>query len=429
MVFNYIKEQAEKEISISGFVEELRLLGNLAFIILRRREGTLQIIAKKKETPDLFEELSKVTIESVVNVKGLVKLNEQARNGFEIVAKELFLETKAEPLPIDVSGKINSEMSTRFDNRFLDLRQRNHMNIFLLRSKILKYVNEYFQKENFISVNTPKITTIGAESGASLFKVDYFGRAAFLSQSPQVYKQMLQAAGFERIYEIGAVFRAEKSNTSRHLTEFTGLDAELSFIETMKDVTDVAENMFKYILKELEKNNSELLKEMNIVFNVPEKFPVIKFYDALELLEKKYNKKIDDDDLDAEAEAILGKHFLEQANSDFVFVIDYPISCRPFYHNYNADNKTTNSFDLLYKGQEITTGAVRENKIELFLKQAKEKGLDLESLKDYSALLKYGLPKHGGFGMGLDRIVGRMCNLDNTKEAVLFPRDPDRLTP
>ncbi len=429
MAFEELKKEAGKTVSISGFVEELRLLGNLAFIILRRRQGTLQIIAKKKETPELFEELSKITCESVVNVSGLLQLSEQARNGFEIVAKEIEILTKAEPLPLDLSGKIESEFSTRFDNRFLDLRHRKNLNIFILRSKILGYVNEYFQKEGFISVNTPKITTIGAESGASLFKVDYMGKVAYLSQSPQVYKQMLQAAGFEKIYEIGAVFRAEKSHTTRHLTEFTGLDAELSFINKLSDVTDITENMFKYIMSHLEKNDSELLKEMNISFNIPNRFPVIKFYDALELLDKKYGKKILDDDLDPEAEAILGKHFLEKDKSDFVLVIDYPISCRPFYHNYNTDGRTTNSFDLLYKGQEITTGAVREHKLELFLKQAEAKGLNLEDLKEYSKLLRYGCPSHGGFGMGVDRIVGRMANLDNTKEAVLFPRDPDRLTP
>lgn len=428
MAFENLKKNVDNEIEISGFVEELRLLGNLAFIILRRREGTLQVIAKKKEFSN-FDDLNKITIESVVNVKGIVKLSEQARNGFEILLKELVIETKSDALPIDISGKIESDLSTRFDNRFLDLRQRKNMNIFILRSKIIGYVNEYFQKENFIAVNTPKITTIGAESGASLFKIDYMGKIAYLSQSPQVYKQMLQSAGFEKIYELGAVFRAEKSRTSRHLTEFTGLDAELSFVKDLSDITNVAENMFKYIIKQLQNNDFELLKEMNIIFNVSEKFPIIKFYDALELLEKNYNKKIYDDDLDPEAEAILGKHFLENYKSDFVFVIDYPISCRPFYHNYNSDNKTTNSFDLLYKGQEITTGAIREHKLDLFLKQAEAKGLDLEQLKEYSKLLKYGCPSHGGFGMGLDRIVGRMTDLENTKEAVLFPRDPDRLLP
>lgn len=427
MAFEYLKKK--KEAKVEGFVEELRLLGNLAFVILRRREGTLQVIVKKKENPEIFDELNKITVESVISVKGIVQLTEQARNGFEISAKEIKLITKAEPLPLDISGKIKSELPNRLDNRFLDLRLRKNQNIFLLRSKFLGYVNEYFQKEEFVCVNTPKITTIGAESGATLFKVDYMGKTAFLSQSPQVYKQMLQAAGFEKIYEIGAVFRAEKSHTTRHLTEFTGLDAELSYVNKLSDVTDVAEKMFKWVFAKLEKNDKTILDEMKIKFNIPKKFSIIKFYDALELLQKKYAKKITDDDLDPEGEALLGKHFLETEKSDFVFVIDYPISCRPFYHNYNKDKKTTNSFDLLYKGQEITTGAIREHRLDLFLAQAKAKGLNLDDLKEYSKLLRYGCPSHGGFGMGLDRIIGRMLDLENTKEAVLFPRDPERLTP
>ena len=429
MAFDYLKEKVGKEVAISGFVDELRLLGNLAFIILRRREGTLQVIAKKKETPELFEELKKITKESVVNVWGVVQLNKQARNGFEIALKKIEIETKAEPLPIDVSGKIESEFATRLDNRFLDLRLKKNRNVFLLRSKIIKYTNEFFQKEGFIAINTPKITVLGAESGAQLFNVDYFGKKAFLSQSPQLYKQMVQAAGFEKVYEIGPVFRAEKSHTTRHLTEFTGIDFEMSYVNSLKDIMDVVEGLFKYICKQLEKKDSELLKEMNIKNNVPKKFPKIKFYDALKLLKQKYNKKILDDDLDSEAEALLGKYFLENYKSDFVFVTDYPKSSRPFYHNYNDNEDTTNSFDLLYRGQEAITGAIREHRVEVFKNQAIKKGLDLKQLKEYIKIFRFGVPKHGGCGMGLDRIVQKMAGLENIKDAVLFPRDPDRLIP
>ncbi len=427
MAFETMKTQ--KYIKVSGFADEVRLIGNLAFVILRKREGTLQLLFKKKEHPELFEELKNTTIESFVEAEGNVIANEQARNGFEINVEKYKVITKSAPLPIDVTGKIESEMNTRFNNRFLDLRQRKNLNYFVLRSKIIGYVNEYFQKEKFIAVNTPKITTIGAESGAELFKVDYFGRPAYLAQSPQVYKQMLQAAGFERIYEIGAVFRAEKSRTVRHLTEFTGLDAEISFVEKLSDVTDITENMFKHIMSSLEKNDKALLTEMNITFNLPTKFPVIKFYDALDLLKEKYNHIITDDDLDPEGEKLLGKHFLETAKSDFVIVIDYPKTRRPFYHMYNEDNKTTNSFDLLYKGQEITTGALREHRLNLFISQAEAKGIDVNQMKEYVDLLRYGCPPHGGFGMGLDRIVQKMADVENIKDVVLFPRDPDRLSP
>lgn len=427
MAFEHLKDQ--KSVKISGFVDEVRMIGNLAFLILRRRDGTLQLIFKKKEHPELFEELNNTTMESFVEAEGKVALNQQARNGFEISVEKYKVITKSEPLPIDISGKIESEMNTRFNNRFLDLRQRKNMNYFVLRSKVIGYVNEYFQKEGFIAVNTPKITTIGAESGADLFKVDYFGRPAYLAQSPQVYKQMLQASGFEKIYEIGAVFRAEKSRTVRHLTEFTGLDAELSYVEKLSDVTDVIEGMLKYIAKSLEEKDKTFLEEMKISFNVPKKFPVITFYDALALLKEKYNHVINDDDLDPEGEKLLGKHFLEKDKSDFVIVINYPKTRRPFYHMYNDDNKTTNSFDLLYKGQELTTGAVREHRLALFIAQAEAKGLDVKQMKEYVDLLRYGVPPHGGFGIGLDRMIQKMADVENVKDVVLFPRDPDRLSP
>ncbi|NCN39312.1 MAG: aspartate--tRNA(Asn) ligase, partial [Candidatus Aenigmarchaeota archaeon] len=224
------------------------------------------------------------------------------------------------------------------------------------------------------------------------------------------------------------VFRAEKSHTTRHLTEFTGIDAEMN-AEELKTVMDVNKNFFVYVLGKLQENDKELLEKLNIKINCPKEFPVIKFHDALKLLKEQYNHEIKDDDLDPEGERLLGKHFSEKDKSDFVFVTDYPISARPFYHNYNADGKTTNSYDLLYKGQEIVTGAIREHRLELFLKQAEEKGIDVKTLEDYSVILKYGVPVHGGFGMGLDRIVQKIADVDNVKEVVLFPRDPERVKP
>jgi len=427
MAFESLKKK--KTVFVSGWAEEVRLFGGLAFIILRNRNGTLQLTFKKDKNDKLFEEVRKVTIESFVSAKGAVQLSEKARNGFEILVDRFDLENKADALPLDISGKIESDLSVRFDYRYLDLRQKKNQNIFLLRSKVVRYITDYMESQGFVDVNTPKLTTIGAESGAELFKLDYFGKPAYLSQSPQIYKQMLQCAGFEKVFEIGAVFRAEKSRTVRHLTEFTGYDMEMSNATKLHHVTDVLEGCMKYVCKTLEKKDKQIVDELELKFNVPKKFPVVKFYDAVSLLKEKYNKVIEDDDLDAEAEKILGQHFLEKDKSDFVFVTDYPMKKRPFYHRYNKDKKTTNSFDLLYKGQEITTGSLREHRYDVLVQQAKEKGIETESMLDYLNMFKYGMPPHGGYGCGIDRIVQKMVGIENVKECVLFPRDPERLRP
>ncbi len=427
MAYEYLKDQKEAE--VSGFCEEIRLLGNLAFVIIRKREGTMQLIFKKKENPDAFEAIKGATIESYISAKGIILQNAQARNGFELNVTEARILSKAGPLPLDVSGKIESEMKNRFDNRFLDIRTKKNQNIFLLRSKIIGYVNEYFQKDGYIAINTPKLTVTGAESGAELFKVDYFGRVAYLAQSPQEYKQMAISGGFEKVYEIGSVFRAEKSNTTRHLTEFIGLDVEVSDVYKVEQICHINQEMFKYVISKLEQNNSDLLKEMGISFNVPDEFPIITFDQALKILNNECSYKIDDKDLDSKGEKLLGDYFLNKHKSDFVFVINYPIEAKPFYHMYNEDNKTTKSFDLLYKGQEITSGAIREHRAEEFVKNVLGKGLDPNTMPEYVDIFKYGVPPHGGMGMGLDRIVQKMANIDNVKEVVLFPRDPERLTP
>ena len=420
-MFENIKKQ--KQVSVNGWVEELRILGGIAFVILRNREGTIQLIIKKKENVEEFEKVKQTTIESVINVEGDVILNDTARNGFEIKIKKYNILNKSDALPLDIKGNTNTDLSIRFDNRYLDLRNKKNYDIFLLRSKLIGFIHEFFQKEGFIAVNTPKITTLGAESGAELFKLNYYGKTAYLSQSPQIYKQMLQTAGFEKVYEIGPVFRAEKSRTSRHLSEYIGLDIEMSFIYDIKEIMTVEEKMIKYIFNKL-KQTSEF-KLLELVVKIPTKIPILDFYDVKEILKKQYNKDIDDD-LDAEAEGFLGNFVLKKYNSDFVFVINYPWSIRPFYH-VKGKNNTTKSFDLLFKGQEITTGSLREHRYNILLQQVKEKGLNEKDLSIYLNMFKYGVPPHGGFGSGIDRIVEKLFNLSNIKEASLFPRTPDRV--
>ncbi|MBI4147432.1 aspartate--tRNA(Asn) ligase, partial [Candidatus Woesearchaeota archaeon] len=288
----------------------------------------------------------------------------------------------------------------------------------------------------------PKITTIGVESGAELFILDYFGKPAYLAQSPQIYKQMFVTGGFERVYEIGPIFRAEKSHTTRHLTEFTGVDFEMGFINDYDEVMDLIEEMFIYLMSNLSSEAAEELKTLGVELEVPNKIPRITMEEAKKILAKsshsvrdvpggtKGKKYRDDEDLDPEGEKLLGELVKEKYGSEFVFITLFPAAVRAFYHmkpEGRAD--VTKSFDLLFNGVEICTGAQREHRYEILKKQAKAKGIDLDQMAEYAEIFQYGVPPHGGAGFGLDRITQRLLKLDNIREAVLLPRDPERTRP
>ncbi|MFH1637015.1 MAG: aspartate--tRNA(Asn) ligase [Candidatus Woesearchaeota archaeon] len=426
-----IKDIKPGKVLLQGWVHEIRDMSKIKFLILRDRSGIAQCIAKPDQA-SAFEAIPKLSIESVVEVEGEAKKSEVAKLGVEIVAETVKVLNKAEsPLPIPVVEKgVTTEFSTRLDNRFLDLRKEKQQAIFRVRSKIYAAAAEYFEKIGFTNINTPKITSAGVESGAELFEVDYFGKPAYLSQSPQIYKQMMVAAGFERVYEIAPVFRAEKSHTTRHLTEFTGIDFEMGFIESEHDVMDVIENLVRAILKKVHAECKEELAMFDVAVEVPEKFPRITMKEAKELLAERGKEMKEDEDLDAEAEKLLGEIIKTKYNSEFVFVCNYPFAVRPFYHmKPEGDEKGTKSFDLIWNGVEVATGAQREHRYEVLKAQGKEKGVDVESMKDYAAIFRYGCPPHGGVGFGLDRITQRLLKLENIKEAILLPRDPERMTP
>ncbi|RLI96699.1 MAG: aspartate--tRNA(Asn) ligase, partial [Candidatus Aenigmatarchaeota archaeon] len=339
--------------------------------------------------------------------------------------------SKAEtPLPIEIGDNIKTGLDKRLDFRFLDLRNPRHNAIFRIRSQMYKAAVDFFDDQGFTNINTPKITVAGVESGAELFPIVYFNREAFLSQSPQIYKQTMVAAGFERVYEIAPVFRAEKSHTTRHLTEFTGVDFEMGFIKDMHDVMDVNEGLMKHIIGHLLKKCPGELEMFGIKPKVPGKIPRITMDEAKKMLESGGKKLPADEDLDAEGEKMLGDIIKEKHGEDFVFVYNYPWKKRPFYHMKPEDNpNVTLSFDLIWNGVEIATGAQREHRYDVLKKQAKEKGINLDEMKDYSNIFKYGCPPHGGTGLGLDRLVECLLRLDNIREAILLPRDPERLTP
>jgi aspartyl-tRNA synthetase len=423
---NELLKKTQKNVVAAGWVEKVKLMGNsLAFITLRDRTGKIQLIAKKEF--DGFNLIKDLTNESVIIVNGDVQESKQKSGEPELVIKELEISSLAyTPLPVDIFGGTTG-FDKRIDHRYLDTRNPKVLAIFKIRSKIFKATVDFFDKEGFININTPKLTEIGVESGAGLFVVDYFGKPAYLAQSPQVYKQLGVIAGFERVYEIAPVFRAEKSHTTRHLTEFTGIDMEMGFIESEQDIIDIIERLFQFIIQEVNKHCKEELNLLDVKLTVPKKMFRITMAVARDILKQHKKMLKEDDDLDAEAETILGEHFNKQG-SEFVFVCNYPWAKRPFYHMKPAnDPRGTKSFDLLWNGVEIATGAQREHRLEIIEKQAKEKGIKLDNT--YKEMFKYGCPPHGGIGLGLDRMTQRLLKIANVKEAVLLPRDPDRLNP
>ncbi len=427
---NEALSKKSKNTVVAGWVESTRLLGSLIFIDLRDRTGKLQVIAlKKKLTPEKYKALEKITPESVLVIKGDVQESKAKEVKYELALEDFEILSKAEtPIPIDLNDNTTTNLDKRLDMRFLDTRRKRINAIFKIRSQLFKDTVEFFHKQGFVNINTPKLTACGVESGAELFALPYFGKTAYLAQSPQVYKQMFVSGGLERVYEIAPVFRAEKSHTTRHLTEFTGIDMEMGFIKDEHDVMDVVEDLFKYVLQKIKEDCKGELELLKVEVSVPKKIPRLDIKEIRKLLAEKGKKVPENDDLDAEAEELLGKIVKEKYKEDFVFALNYPWAKRPFYHMKPENNPNgTKSFDFLWKGTEIATGAQREHRYEILKKQAEEKGVELND--DYANIFRFGCPSHGGVGLGLDRMTQKLLNIENVREAILLPRDPERLTP
>jgi aspartyl-tRNA synthetase len=421
--------------TLSGWTDTYRITGKISFILLRDRTGITQVFLNKELTEQFKNELKP---ESVIQITGKVnkrpenQVKEEMPTGeIELEAEEIEILSRAEtPLPIDLSQETETSIDKRLDYRFLDVRKEKIKSIFTVRSKIFGLTAEFFPGKGFVNIQTPKLTEAGVESGAEEFKIPYFGKTASLAQSPQVYKQMFVISGLERVYEIAPVFRAEKSHTTRHLTEFTGIDFEMGFIEDERDVMKIVDEYFQYLFTKLPEVCKEELKVLEITVPKPATIPIITIGEASEILAKEYGKKIpENDDLDAEAEKLIGKYAKTKFDSDLLFVTEYPWKKRPFYHMRPDDKTKTKSFDLIYKGVEIGTGAQREHRLNVLEEQAKEKGIDLKQMEFYRNIFRYGCPPHGGIGIGLDRIVEQLLELGNVREAVLLPRDPERLGP
>ena len=417
-----------KTISVAGWIEDIRNIGSIAFIILRDRKGTLQITALKKQHKDIFDKLVNISRESVISVKGLCQQSEKARNGYEIIPNKVNILSNAEtPLPLGVVDKIESELETRLDNRFIDLRKQEIQAIFKIRNEIISAVHEYLRKENFIEVHTPNIIASSSEGGTDVFKLKYFEKEAFLAQSPQLYKQMLMSTGLDRVYEIAWYFRAEEHNTRRHLNESTAIDLEMAFIKDEEDVMKILEKLVYSMWKKASECTQELdvLKKKIEVPKLP--FMRLKYDEVVDKLNKNKCNIEWGADLGSEEEKLLGE-IMKKEGRDFYFITKYPIEVKPFYTMPEKD-KYSRGFDLECKGVEIASGSQRIHEVELLTNRIKACNLNPKDFESYLKAFRYGMPPHGGFGFGIERFLMNLLEIKNIRECILFPRDRTRLKP
>jgi len=426
-------EMDGSNIVIYGWIHSVRDIGRVKFIVLRDKTGKIQVIARKNSIDEeKFKRISDLARESILWVRGVVQKSGIAKAGVEIILEDYGMISESKPLPIEIwSPDINTQFAKRVEYRYLDLRRPEVQALFKIRAKAQSLIRHFLEDQGFMEINTPKIVLMGAESGADVFEVNYFSRQAYLSQSPQLYKQMLMSSGIEKVYEIAAYWRAEKSHTSRHLTEFWMLDVEVSFINNIEDILKLLEDMMVYVISELKDEEYRSLEVLNVKLNTPKSpFPRVTIREAYKILAENGKILQYGDDLDTEAEEKLGEIFMKNYNSEFLFVLEFPWGKSPFYSMRKEDEpEWVIGFDLLYKGLEIASGKQREHRYEKLLQNVIEKKLKIDTLKWYLESFKYGMPPHGGFGFGIDRFIKQMLNLEDIREAILFPRDPERIHP
>ena len=423
------------EIKVCGFVDTIRNKSKMAFIVLKDITGKVQVTVEKNEDPELDAAVNSLTPDSVITVIGKAVESEYVRlGGVEIYPKQIIVESIAAPLPIDREARKGHERSSidqRIDYRWVDLRTEKNQMLFKVQTKLVAAMREYLLEKNFMEIHTPKLIGAASESGADVFEVKYFDRNAYLAQSPQFYKQMAMASGFERIFEVGPVFRAEKSFTSKHTTEFSGFDLEFSFIESFHDVMQLEAELLTYALGRVKEAYGKEIEEMfGVALEVPTMpFPVMKLNDLYDELEREFGYKVPEEekgDLTTEAEHLSYDLVKKKFGHEFLFVTDFSAEKRAFYH-MRDEQGIPQGYDLIWRGVEITTGAQREHRYDVLCQQAKEKGLD-EDVKFYTEFFKYGCPPHGGFGLGIDRLTMLLLGM-TIKEAMFIFRGPTRLTP
>jgi nondiscriminating aspartyl-tRNA synthetase len=421
-----------ERVRLRGWVNVLRDQKRVQFIVLRDETGLAQVVLAKGDPPsELNERLSALTVESAVTIVGTVAADERVNlGGLELKLEELEVDSLAEP---EVPIAADSALDKRIDWRYLDLRRPDRKLIFEVQTTAERAMREFWHKERFIEIHTPKLMGSASESGAELFKAEYFDRTAYLAQSPQFYKQMAMAAGFGKVFEVGPVFRANPSFTSRHDTEFTSVDVEISWVDSHEDVMSFEERWLEHVLARVkEAHGEQIAQSFDTALVVPElPFPRITLEDAKELLrEAGHDAPPAGHDLDPPSERALSAIVSERHGNEFTFVTDYPTSVRPFYHMRYEDRPTvTKSFDLLWRGIELTTGAQREHRYDKLLAQADEKKVDVGPIQYYLDFFRFGAPPHGGFGFGLTRLLMQMLGQENVREVTFLYRGPHRLEP
>ncbi len=428
----YIKDLTEGECLVKGYVETIRDK-KIMFIVVRDVTGAVQITIEKDNCPDVYEVAKKLTVHSFLAVRGKCVFSQYVRNG----GKEIY------PSSIDIMSiaelsPLNSESGPdlRMDYRWIDLRDEKKVFMFKIQTAFEKYAVEYFNNNGFIEIHTPKITALSSEGGSEVFELkNYFGQKAYLTQSPQLYKQMSMMAGFDKTFEIGEYFRANPSFTSRHDTEFTGIDVEISFIESHHDVMDAEEALLKHIINNIKAQFNDEYKKYfgGDIISLDYKIPRISLSDAYKILKEEMNYEVPralKGDLDPDGEKLICKYVKEKYGSDFVFIIDFPAKARAFYSMKKDDEpELTKTYDLLFKGIEITSGAQREHRYDNLRENIKENGIDPATMQEYLEFFKFGAPTHGGFGLGITRTLVKLFDLPSVKDVTFLFRGPSRLKP
>lgn len=419
----------KKTVTVNGAIHTIRDMGEVAFIILRKREGLLQCVFEQGVTNFDLQDLKEG---ATVEVQGIVRKEDRAPNSFELRLKEVkVLSQPSAAMPIPISKwKLTANLETLLDLRPISLRNIRERAKFRIQEGIARGFRDFMHQQNFTEIHTPKIVSRGAEGGANVFKLDYFGKKAELGQSPQFYKQMMVGV-FDRVYEVGPVFRAEKHNTHRHLNEYIGLDFEMGYIDSFEDIMAMETGMLQYVIQLLQKEYEREIQILNIQLPQADQIPTVRFDEAKQKVAEKYHRQIRNPfDLEPEEEALISQYFKEECDADFVFVTHYPSKKRPFYAMDDPEDKTyTLSFDLLFRGIEITTGGQRIHDYDMLREKIKARGMNEEGMEHYLMCFKHGMPPHGGLGIGLERLTMKMIGEENVRETSLFPRDLSRLEP
>lgn len=424
-----LKTRIGEIVRLHGSIYKIRKMSDFAFVLLRTKREIVQCVYSKEYSKFSLEDIKE---ESCVVVTARVKAEERARVGYELQMLEVeLMSTPKETVPIVINNKkVDTSMENRLDYRPITLRNEKERAIFKIQEGICRGFREFLYGEKFTEIHTPKIVSEGAEGGANIFRLDYFGKEVYLAQSPQFYKQMMVGV-FERVFEIAPVFRAEKHDTSRHLNEYTSVDFEMGYIHSFTEIMEMETKMIRFTMEFLQEYYEKELTLLQVQLPKVETIPVIRFREAKERIAEKYRREIKDfEDFEPEEEKMLCELFRKETGSEFVFVTHYPSKKRPFYAMESRENpEETLSFDLLFRGLEVTTGGQRIHEYEEQVEKMRRRGMDIVAFENYLMMHRYGMPPHGGLGLGLERFTSRLLQQENVRYATLFPRDIHRVLP